>query len=349
MKVLHVISSLAVGGAQKLVADLLPIISTEGIDVELLVFQEVENHLSEKIKKAGITIHSLPANAGRWKRMMALRKALVHYQLVHVHLFPTLYWVALANIGIHVPLVFTEHSTSNRRRGKFYLRPLEQFIYSRYQAVISISEQTQQALLSWLKPQNTNAFSVVENGIDLSAYTPRTEVKRNPQIVMVSRFVPAKDQATLIKAMAYVNKQLSLLLVGDGETMARCKELSNQVGVSDRVQFLGARSDVSEWLWQSMIGVQSSHWEGFGLTAVEMMAAGLPVVASDVEGLKQVVAGAGMLFNRGDEMQLAQIINELYEDTTLRNDTIVACQKRAQQYSIVKSAQAIIERYNQLI
>jgi hypothetical protein len=140
----------------------------------------------------------------------------------------------------------------------------------------------------------------------------------------------------------------SLALVGDGENLERCKSLSIELGIDKRVKFLGSCSNVNELLWQSLIGVQSSHWEGFGLTAVEMMAAGLPVIASNVEGLKQVVEGAGVLFKQNDEKELAQEINKLYENIEYRNLVIEKCINRSKDYSISKTVQEITDVYNNL-
>lgn len=349
MKILHVISSLEVGGAQKLVSDLLPMFSSRGLEVELLVFQDVENNLSKKIKEAGINIKSLNETNYSFNLIKKLRREISKYDIVHVHLFPTLYWVAIASIGLkNTKLVYTEHSTSNRRRNKFYFKPIERFIYSFYSRIISISKQTEQALIEWLSPRNKTPFVVINNGVDIDLYAQKENIIKNNQIIMVSRFVPAKDQETLIKAMSYVNKDLSLALVGDGENLERCKSLSIELGIDKRVKFLGSCSNVNELLWQSLIGVQSSHWEGFGLTAVEMMAAGLPVIASNVEGLKQVVEGAGVLFKQNDEKELAQEINKLYENIEYRNLVIEKCINRSKDYSISKTVQEITDVYNNL-
>lgn len=345
MKVLHVISSLELGGAQKLISDLLPVFASRGLDVELLVFQDVQSYLSEKIRELGVNIKSLNESNYSLRLIFKLRKEISKYQVVHVHLFPTLYWVAIASIGTKTRLIYTEHSTSNRRRNKSYFRPIERLIYSFYSKVISISEQTQQALLEWLAPQDVSQFVVIRNGIDIEVYKPKNYFIKNNKIIMVSRFAPAKDQETLIKAMCNVHKDLSLELVGDGENLEKCKKLSTELGLDNRISFLGSCSNVNELLWDAKIGVQSSHWEGFGLTAVEMMAAGLPVIASNVEGLRQVVEGAGLLFNRGDEVELANKINKLYEDDEFRNSVIEKCEIRSRDYSILRTAQEIMDIY----
>ena len=125
MKVLHVISSLEIGGAQRLLSDLLPIQKQQGLDVELLLNVRVENEFTRKIQDAGIRISSLDIPVYSVTNISRLRTHIKGYDVVHVHLFPSIYWVAIAAIGLQVKLVYTEHSTSNRRREKNCFRQHE--------------------------------------------------------------------------------------------------------------------------------------------------------------------------------------------------------------------------------
>lgn len=166
---------------------------------------------------------------------------------------------------------------------------------------------------------------------------------------MVSRFVASKDQETLIRAMKLVDAGSVLRLVGDGENLEYCKTIAEEVGVSDRVEFLGERSDIAELIAESCVGIQSSNWEGFGLTAVEIMAAGKPIIASDVEGLRQVVEGAGIIFNRGNVEELANRISHLLADDEYYKNVAHACQQRALVYDISVMAESYRSVYYSLI
>lgn len=349
MKLLHVISSLEVGGAQRLLSDLLPIQKEQGINVSLLVFKYIDNSFTHKIEQAGIPIISLDiCNFKNPKLILHLRKIIRGFDIIHVHLFPSLYWVAIASIGLHSPkLVWTEHSTNNRRRGKWYMRPIEQWIYRHYHCLISISPQTQESLQRWLRTKG-NRFVVMNNGVDTAAFANiRTEIIPY-SLIMVARFTPAKDQETIIKALPQIDERAKLRLVGDGETMERCKALAQRLKVNHRVEFLGKRENVSELISESYIGIQSSHWEGFGLTAVEIMSAGRVVVASNVEGLKQIVEGAGEIFKAGDFNQLAAIINHLLCDKDYYQRVAQKCIRRATEYDIHTMANLYKEQYLKL-
>ena len=265
-----------------------------------------------------------------------------------MHLFPSVYWVAIAAIGLKVKLVYTEHSTSNRRREKSYLRPIEKFVYRQYDKIISISQQTQDALQGWLHSKD-DRFVVVNNGVDVKRFSLLRHSVIPKSLIMVSRFVASKDQETLIRAMKSVDAGVVLRLVGDGENLQHCKAIAEEVGVSDRVEFLGVRSDIAELIAESYIGVQSSNWEGFGLTAVEIMAAGKPVIASDVDGLRQVVEGAGIIFNRGNVEELANRISHLLADDEYYKNVTYACRQRALAYDISVMAESYKSIYCSLI
>ena len=90
-------------------------------------------------------------------------------------------------------------------------------------------------------------------------------------------------------------------------------------------------------------------WEGFGLSAVELMAGGLPVIASDIEGLRQVVEDAGVVVPQGDAQALADEVMRLMGDKGCYQETAERCRRRAQNYSIENTALAYLEVYERMI
>jgi glycosyltransferase involved in cell wall biosynthesis len=273
------------------------------------------------------------------------------YDVIHVHLFPSLYWVALANIFIKKPLVYTEHSTSNSRRGKWFLRGIEKLAYKHYRRIICISEQTQISLRDWIKAKdNDSRFVVINNGVDLNSFKDIEGERLYPHtLIMVARFAAAKDHETVIKAMTLLDDNVHLIFVGDGERKSTCEKLVDELGLNNRIHFAGVQSDIPKWLGKADIGIQSSHWEGFGLAAVEMMAAGLPVVASDVDGLKQVVDGAGALFPHGDYKKLAEEVKKLIYDKDYYDSTKQKCLDRSKFYGIDSTVQKYIDVYKDIL
>ena len=348
MKLLHVISSLDIGGAQRLLSDLLPLQRLQGIEVSLLVLKAEETDFTKKVREAGVPIISLNVVSFRNPLIaIKLRNIIKNYDVIHAHLVHSLYLCSLAARGLNVHLVYTEHSTSNNRRGKSFLRPLENYIYGSYTKIISISQQTQDSLQEWLQ-SNDERFVVINNGVDTKRFASikRSIIPRS--LIMVSRFASSKDQETVIRAMKRIDSKAIVRFVGDGPNLEHCKQVARECGVEDRVQFLGARSDVAELVAESYIGIQSSNWEGFGLTAVEIMACGKPVIATNVEGLRQVVEGAGEIFQNGNTNELAARVNYIMDNDEYYRLLSNRCSQRALEYDIHNMSDAYFCMYQEI-
>lgn len=333
MKILHIIHSLGMGGAQRLLSDILPLMN-KNCKISILVFQRTGSEFERLIETAGVDLISLESSSIYMPNIIwKIRKNIKLYDIVHVHLFPSLYFVSLASIGLKNQLVYTEHSTSNSRRNKWYFRLIEKFIYKRYQKIISISQQTQEALTKWLQ-SNDERFVIINNGVDTARFASAKEPIIPKSLIMVSRFAMSKDQETVIRAMRFIAPDAILRFVGDGENREHCEDVVKELGLQNRVYFLGSRSDVAKLISSSYIGIQSSFWEGFGLTAVEIMSCGKPVIGTDVDGLKQVIEGAGEIFKQGDAQELAFLVNRLLTDQDYYDSLSKKSIERASSYDI---------------
>ena len=353
MKILNVITSLRTAGAERLVVDLSRRMAKAGDEVEVLVFDGTRTLFYEELESAGIKVHSLgigsramhnPLLAFRFRRFLKRN----HYDIVHAHNTPCQVTAAIA--APRRVLVTTEHNTFNRRRKYAFLRPFDRWMYSRYRHIICVNEETRRELSRWLRSDKLDArMSVVSNGIDLDfvmhakpfhALAADTRFK----ILMISSFRPQKDHMTLIRAMQYLPEDCSLTLAGGAELpahkaiMADCQQAVVDLGLDDRIHFLGIRRDVAELVKACDAVVLSSRHEGQPISIIEAMAAGKPVLASDVNGLKDIVGGAGILFPCGDSEKLAEEIKGLYEDPEKAREIGARCLERARQFDIGKTA-----------
>ena len=354
MKILQVITSLYMGGAERLLLDMVPRYISHGIQVDILLFDGTDTPLKEQLSQKGVRIYCLAKGQSVYSPsfIKKLVPYLKRYDIIHTHLTACQYFVALACVlyQIDVPLVTTEHSTRNRRRNIPMFFYLERWMYHRYKRIITISKETEIALRQHLK--QSIPFQTINNGIDLKRFkdaSPLNEKISNFIICMVAAFREEKNQDTVIKAMALLPKDCYLWLVGDGPRKPLCEDLAKNINVSDRVKFLGIRSDVPSLLKSADIVVLSSHWEGFGLAAAEGMAAGKPVIASNVSGLSQVVGDAGLLFNPSDEHDLASKILSLKEDKSLLIDTAMKCSQRANDFDINVTVSKYIQVYQSVL
>lgn len=359
MKVLQVINSLATGGAEKLLLETIPQYKGKGIAMDILVLNGRKFPFYIDFENQGGTIISL-GNGSVYNPLLIFKlvRFLKKYDIVHVHLFPALYWVAFAKwIGFSkTRTVFTEHSTSNRRMGHWLMKKIDRLAYSGYSAVICITPQVRENLKKHL-PSDHRKLIVIENGIDLSAIEnalacPKTalQLPENAKLlIQVASFQFPKDQDTVIRALKNLPDDVHLLLVGQGPLQSASKAVAQELGIADRVHFLGVRMDVPQLLKTADIVVLSSQYEGLSLSCIEGMASGKPFVASDVPGLAEIVSGAGMLFPFGDHAKLGGIVAELLQDDEKRNEIARKCQLRAQAFDSAKMIEKHLKLYQSLL
>jgi len=366
VKVLHVINSLRSGGAEKLLEDLLPRMNgQEGVQIEVLLLTDKGNVFDKGLREAGIPIYVVPLKSVyNPLNVFYLRRHILKnkYDIVHVHLFPASYWVALAARSIltaRPKLIFTEHSTHNRRRTKRYLKNIEKLVYSTYHKVVSVSSQVQENLIDWLNPNDKSKFIVIENGTDVEKFSLAKPYMKNEicntfsdntkLVCMVGRFTEAKDQVTLIKAIAKLPENVHLLLIGDGPLREENEMLCENIGVSERVHFLGFREDVPRILKTIDVVVLSSKWEGLPLSLIEAMAAGKPVIGSNVQGIVDVLRNKEMVFQMGDSSELAKKIFSLLDDKNTCNILLEENAKKVAAYSVKYTASRYLDLYKELV
>ena len=372
MKILHVITSLQTGGAEMLVVNLMPRFKALGHEVGVVVFNGQNTPLMERLERECPECKIYRLGTGYYNPWYIVRLIGImrQYDVVHTHNSSPQLFAAIANIVCHKRLVTTEHSTNNRKREKGgLLRFVDKWMYRQYNTTICISEIAEEKLREYLSlpltayslegRTKTDNITTINNGVDVEAIhqaAPLEELKTKRFVaVMVAGFREAKDQDTLIKAMTLLPKEeYELWLVGDGERrqqlelsvisslQSKAAEPSDQL--SDNIRFLGLRTDVPRILKSADVVVMSSHWEGLSLSNIEGMSAGKPFIASDVNGLREVTEGYGILFPHEDAEALAAVIRRLHDDQAFYNQTARRCYERAKQFDISE----MVRRYNEV-
>ena len=356
MRILHVITSMKSGGAERLLVDMLPSFRNGGKNqVELLLFDGADMPFLRELESRGIKIHKLSQKELFYdpRHIFRMVPYMSRYDIIHTHNTSPQLFTPIAKLLSFTTkkLVTTEHSTNNRRRGKWWLKPIDKWMYNRYAAIVCITEQARHNLEEYIG-QRDNIYTII-NGLDTSRFAqPIKDITGHESFVitMVARFRPEKDHKTVLEAMKLLPENYRLQFVGDGEgdREDKVKGICTLLGLDDRVTFMGACSNVPEILAQSDVAVMSSLWEGFGLAAAEAMAAGRPVIATDVTGLRDVVNGAGLLFPVGDAQALANEIKRLCGSPEEYQSVARRCQERASHYDISKTISKYLNLYSQL-
>lgn len=358
MRVLHIINSLAFGGAEKLIVDSLPTFKEKIGTVDLLVLNKKSKDKQFPIDK---NIRVFYLNASSLYSPLLIFKIipyLKNYDILHLHLFPTLYWGVLAKLfsfNKKIKLIYTEHSTKNKRRDKLIFKMIDRFIYKNLDFIGCISKATEDNLKHHLNNENLN-IKVINNGINLdNFFNLKTDINYNFfeetsfVIMQVSSFREQKDQKTLIKAMTLLPSEIKLILVGEGHLRKENEILVDDLNLRERVKFLGVRQDIPELYHYSNICVLSSHYEGFGLAILEGMASRKPSIASDIEGIREVVKGYGLVFEKGNKEELATYIESLYKNSEYYNQIAKKCYERSKEFDIKKMIANYISVYKKVL
>lgn len=353
MKILQIINNLTSGGAEKLLKDLCLELKYDRYKCDILLLFDIDNVYVNELKKNNISVTVLGRCRYSILYFFKIRSFIKKgkYDVIHTHLFPTQYYVPLSLIGLHkrFKLVTTEHSTYNKRRKVWFLRKFEKRIYTMYDSIICVSDESAIQLSKHI--QNKDKIVVIPNGVPLKKiYNARPSNdplfdKGKIYLIVIGRFVQEKQQETVIKALPELDKNIHLVLVGEGKLKDKNIALSKTLEVSDRIHFLGYRPDVPSLLKSSDIVVIPSAWEGFGLVAVEGMAAGKPVIASSVKGLKEIVENTGLLFQPGNSKDLAMKINKLISDTELYNEIVMKSKDVVKKYDVKQMVRKYLRVY----
>jgi glycosyltransferase involved in cell wall biosynthesis len=207
---------------------------------------------------------------------------------------------------------------------------------------------------------------VISNGIPTSLYacpqTPRREwrarqgfAEEDVLFVCVARFAPQKNHALLLKAFAQgpaTDPRAHLVLVGEGILQEGLKEQAKNLGLANRVHFLGLRTDIPDVLGAMDAFVLSSDWEGNPLSVMEAMASGLPIVSTDAGGVPKLFKSGkeGFIVARGDAQALGRSMASLLRDQETRQSLGSAAARRAKQnFDVSTMVQAYEELYEKLV
>lgn len=352
MKILHVITTLQTGGAEKLMVDLLPRLKHSGVEVDLCVFDGERTSFRNELEATGVKVYDFGVGNSVYNplNILRLRKLMRGYDIVHTHNYsPQLF----ATFGKHKnqKLITTEHNSSNRRRSKKLFKYIDRLMYKKYDHVICIAESTESALNQFVGA-GVVPTSVVQNGVDVHKFATAEASQALEQlapgskkIIMVAGFRWEKDQDTLIRSLVHLPQEFHLFLVGDGVRRNELENLVKELKLDTRVHFLGVRNDIPQLLHASDYIIMSSHFEGLSLSSVEGMSVGKPFIASDVPGLREVTTGAGILFPHQDHKTLAETITTLDSTPEMYNTIARQCSTRAKQYDINNMVKGYLDVY----
>ncbi len=318
-RVVHLLNSTAVGGAEMVVLRLGRELQALGWQVEVLTLRG-EGELSTAFAAADIAVHDLgvPSQGG----VFAMRRALSAWlgrgapTVLHTHNVSPLVAAALATpAGRSFRLIHTKHGRARARnlRGRLLTR----WAARRADAIVAVSRDAAERAVS-REGFPAPRVQLIYNGIDAEAIAPRQGAWQR-RLVVAARLEPVKRLDVLLHALAALrrnDRDLTLTIVGDGSERVGLERLSAELGLGAAVRFTGWREDVGAELRAADCFVLPSRSEGLSMTVLEAMATALPVVATRVGGNPEVIAEGvtGLLVPHSDPGALATAIATVIDD-----------------------------------
>jgi glycosyltransferase involved in cell wall biosynthesis len=365
--VCHVLHSLQFGGAEVLARQFALGMQSEFRPV-FACLDEL-GPIGRQLQEDGVPVHVLERRPGIDPHCLLQLRSWFRdnrVSLIHAHQYTPFFYASLARlVSRQIPVLFTEHGRHYpdvRRRRRVWANRL--LLRSR-DRIVAVGQHVRNALIDneGLPPQR---IEVIYNGVDAAAFdmprVARREVRgelgytdQDSLVVQVARLNPLKDHGTAIRAMSIIAKSFPnahLLLVGDGEERRSLVELVDRLALQPCVRFLGARNDVPRLLQAADLFLLSSVSEGIPLTLVEAMLARIPVVATRVGGVPEVIEHevSGLLAEPGDAAGLAQCVDWLLRDKGCADRLVKFGYDRARrQFSQEQMLAAYHRTYDQMI
>jgi len=326
--------------------------------------------LGERLQSEGFAVYVLGRRPGLdWQCSRRLRALLrrENVELIHSHQYTPFFYAAMARWPLKDwPIVFTEHGRTfpdYPRRKRIVANRL---LLGKRDRVVGVGRAVREALIA-NEGLPAKRVDVIYNGVDLAPFrasakrgraAARKELLWAPEefvVIQVARLDPLKDHLTAIRVMARVREACSharLVLVGEGAERASIEAEVKRLALTAHVTLLGQRHDVPRLLAASDLCLLSSRSEGIPLTLIEAMAAGVPVVATNVGGVGEVIndGETGLLAPSGDDEALAAAVLRITREASLRDRLVAAAYLKANKgYSEEKMHGAYARLYEEVL
>ena len=356
---MHLISALGVGGAERMLVDLIE--SCAEVPpirhVVVVMNEHVDRNLASELSSSSVPVYCLgrPESSKNPRYIFDLIKIVRTHgvAIVHSHNAGSKYWSMLCRLAIfRLKLVFTLHDT---RIG------MGRFDVVLHNALIDVTIAISRAVAAEARSLKIKRIAQIDNGLPTARFSsvPAKLLGSTAKIVSVARLLPEKKgQDILLRAIKRcvdrgLDVECTLVgnpLTGDLQTLPKLHALVASLELTGRIRIIQGRSDVAALLGEANIFVMASRFEGFGIALVEAMAAGLPVIASNIDGPAGIITDGedGLLFESGSDEQLFEKIASLVRFPALAAKLSANGRITAAKYDISTMRDKYLEVYSRL-
>lgn len=342
MKVMQVIPRFSVAGAEVMCKTLSLELKKNDIGVVVVSLYSYYSNLTKEIEDAGIKVYYLDKKRGIDCNVIKKLKKVIEVEkpdVIHNHLY-SLKYVVWANQKNKISIIHTVHNIAKREAGSVDKILYKMFFKKKYVIPVALSKNIQESIRELYKLP-IEEIPVVFNGIDLSKCIEKIEYNKKNKftIVHIGRFVHQKNHVGLINAFAEFHKvraDSELILVGDGELKEEIIDLVRRKGISKSVKFEGIKENVYPILNQSDAFILPSLYEGIPMTLIEAMGTGIPIIATNVGGVGNMLNENNALLINCNESEIVDALCKLIDDYQLRENIGVNAKRDAKMFSSKK-------------
>lgn len=334
----------------------------------IFIFRKLETlkELSEDLAEIGINAYLIPSKSKHSLQNLTYLNKIINQEkpaLIHAHIWNPMAgkYAFLSRIQKKIPLIITEHDPFKLSFPKSLYKKISLNFADKIIAVSSSNTE----LLKELYPAQSTKISTIHNGIE-THLKPISEIdlqkirknvfQAGPEtkvIISVGTLHTRKGFKYLISAYKKVlqkNPNSKLIIVGEGPERENLEKLIKNLSLGKRIMLLGQRSDVSELLQAANLFVLPSIKEAFGLVILESWRAGLPVIASAVGGIPEIITeNSGIMIEAGNKNELIKAINKVLSNDKLAKDLSKNGKQQLLKFSAEKTAGETAKIYLELI
>jgi glycosyltransferase involved in cell wall biosynthesis len=350
---MQVVPVFSAGGAETMCVNLSISLKQLGNEVLVVSLYSKHTYLSQHLEDDGIQVFYLDKHAGFDVNTVKKLTKLVKKEkpdVIHSHLYASRYATTAAMLGGVQKRIQTIHTIAQKETttsGKI----INSFFFSHCHLVpVALSDEVQQSIQQvYSLPKEK--IPVINNGIHLQQCLPKTDysLKNKITILHIGRFAEPKNHKMLVKAFSEVSHShpnVILQLIGDGKLMGEIKEEVDVLGIKNRVEFLGLQANVFNFLHGADIFILPSVYEGMPMTLIEAMGSGLPIIASNVGGIPDMLTDSysGLLIDPTVE-NITRSINLLLTNDELREKIGKNALKESVRFSDINMAENYLSLY----
>lgn len=354
MKILQVIPYFCFGGAETMCENLTYALKNQGHEVTVVSLYQERTPISQRMEETGVRILYLDKKLGldvsmvpKLFRIMKAEKP----DVVHTHLDVIKYAVAAAKLAGVPRCVHTVHNVAEKEAEGRAQKTINGFYFRRGWSVpVALSPEVRSSVVSFYGLPKERV-PVVYNGVDLSRCLPKESYSAGEtfRILHIGRFNEQKNHGLLLRVFQRLSQEipgLSLELIGEGELRQEVECRTKELGIRDRVTFLGSRSNVYPYLQKADLFLLPSKYEGIPMTIIEAMGTGLPIVATAVGGVPDMLKnGEDGLTVLCEEEAVVNACASLILDEALREKLGRAARNHAVRFSAETMGKQYLELY----